>query len=72
MPIALIQQGTTHMQRVYTGTLGTILDRVKEDPPKPPTLVIVGEVVSLRDKLNWYQTPVLSEQGATTPISPGS
>ena len=72
MPIALIQQGTTHLQRVYTGTLGNILAVVKADPPKPPTLVIVGTVVSLRDKLNWYQAPVVSEQGATTPISPGS
>jgi uroporphyrin-III C-methyltransferase / precorrin-2 dehydrogenase / sirohydrochlorin ferrochelatase len=72
MPIALIQQGTTHLQRVYTGTLGDILAVVKADPPKPPTLVIVGEVVSLRDKLNWYKTPIRSDQGATTPISSGS
>jgi len=72
MPVALVQQGTTHMQRVYTGTLADILHVVETDPPKPPTLVIVGEVVSLRDKLNWYRAPALSEQGATTPITPGS
>ena len=63
MPIALIQQGTTHLQRVYTGTLGDILAVVKADPPKPPTLVIVGEVVSLRDKLNWYKTPISLRAG---------
>ncbi len=72
MPVALVQQGTTHLQRVYTGTLGNILDAVAADPPKPPTLVIVGEVVSLRDRLNWFQTPEVSDQGATTPIAPGS
>ena len=57
MPIALIQQGTTHQQRVYTGTLATILELVTNDPPQPPTLLIVGEVVSLRDKLNWFNPP---------------
>jgi uroporphyrin-III C-methyltransferase / precorrin-2 dehydrogenase / sirohydrochlorin ferrochelatase len=72
MPVALVQQGTTHLQRVYTGTLANILDRVASDPPKPPTLVIVGDVVHLRGKLNWFQAPALSEQGATTPIVPGS
>jgi uroporphyrin-III C-methyltransferase/precorrin-2 dehydrogenase/sirohydrochlorin ferrochelatase len=57
MPIALIQQGTTHQQRVYTGTLATILELVMVDPPQPPTLLIVGEVVSLRNKLNWFIPP---------------
>lgn len=72
MPVALVQQGTTHMQRVYSGTLENILDVVEPDPPKPPTLIIVGEVVKLRDKLSWFKTPIHSEQGATTPILPGS
>jgi len=71
MPIALIQQGTTHMQKVYVGTLATILQKVEDDPPKPPTLIIVGEVVRLRDKLSWFNTIADPEQGATTPILPG-
>lgn len=70
MPIALVQQGTTHLQRVYTGTLSTIVERVSADPPQPPTLVIVGEVVQLRDKLNWFRPPDEPVQGATTPIVP--
>ncbi|MGD8912426.1 MAG: siroheme synthase CysG, partial [Candidatus Thiodiazotropha sp.] len=41
MPIALIQQGTTQLQRVFTGTLETILDIVEQERPKPPTLIIV-------------------------------
>jgi uroporphyrin-III C-methyltransferase/precorrin-2 dehydrogenase/sirohydrochlorin ferrochelatase len=70
MPIALIQQGTTHMQKVYAGTLETILAEVEKDRPQPPTLVIVGEVVRLRDKLAWFATDMDPEQGATTPILP--
>jgi len=68
MPVALVQQGTTHMQRVYTGTLSDILGVVEADPPKPPTLIIVGEVVKLRDKLSWFRTFEDPRQGATTPI----
>jgi uroporphyrin-III C-methyltransferase/precorrin-2 dehydrogenase/sirohydrochlorin ferrochelatase len=72
MPVALVQQGTTHMQRVYSGTLSDILEVVEKDPPKPPTLIIVGEVVKLRDKLSWFRTPSAPHQGATSPITPGS
>jgi uroporphyrin-III C-methyltransferase/precorrin-2 dehydrogenase/sirohydrochlorin ferrochelatase len=68
MPIALIQQGTTQMQRVFTGTLETILDIVEQERPKPPTLIIVGHVVKLQEKLAWYQAPLHSEQGATSPV----
>jgi len=71
-PVALVQQGTTHRQRVYTGTLSSILARAEEDPPRPPTLIIVGEVVRLRDKLSWFSGSRDSDQGATTPILPDS
>jgi uroporphyrin-III C-methyltransferase/precorrin-2 dehydrogenase/sirohydrochlorin ferrochelatase len=71
MPVALVQQGTTHMQKVYAGTLRSILARVELDPPEPPTLVIVGEVVTLREKLEWFNTIPDPEQGATTPLLPG-
>jgi len=71
MPVALVQQGTTHMQKVYVGTLATIMAEVESDPPEPPTLVIVGEVVRLRDKLAWFTIERDPEQGATTPILPG-
>ncbi|MCG6941015.1 MAG: siroheme synthase CysG [Thiohalocapsa sp.] len=70
MPVALVQQGTTHMQKVYAGTLATILSRIEEDPPEPPTLIIVGEVVTLREKLDWFTTIPDREQGATTPVLP--
>jgi uroporphyrin-III C-methyltransferase/precorrin-2 dehydrogenase/sirohydrochlorin ferrochelatase len=68
MPIALVQQGTTHMQRVYTGTLDTIEEILASEKPKPPTLIIVGRVVELQEKLSWYKAPEHSDQGATSPI----
>jgi uroporphyrin-III C-methyltransferase/precorrin-2 dehydrogenase/sirohydrochlorin ferrochelatase len=67
-PAALIQQGTTHMQRVLTGSLATIEEVVEREQPKPPTLIIVGEVVELHDKLSWYKAPEESPQGATSPV----
>jgi uroporphyrin-III C-methyltransferase/precorrin-2 dehydrogenase/sirohydrochlorin ferrochelatase len=69
-PIALVQQGTTQMQKVYDGTLATICQRIADDPPQPPTLIIVGDVVRLRKKLAWFHTPVDPVRGATTPILP--
>lgn len=54
-PAALIQQGTTQHQRVFTGTLASLPQRVAEHEVHAPTLVIVGEVVTLRDKLAWFE-----------------
>ncbi len=55
-PIALIQQGTTPMQRVFTGTLESIVEIAEHEKPMPPTLIIVGEVVKLRQKLSWFES----------------
>ncbi|MCU7852534.1 MAG: siroheme synthase CysG [Candidatus Thiodiazotropha sp. (ex Monitilora ramsayi)] len=68
MPIALVQQGTTHKQRVFTGTLETIQQIVEKEKPKPPTLIIVGHVVELQEKLAWFVAPPHSDQGATSPV----
>ena len=54
-PAALIQQGTTSNQRVYTGSLAELPALVARHQVQAPTLVIVGEVVSLRDKLAWFE-----------------
>ncbi len=56
LPIALVQQGTTSNQRVITGTLETLPGKVANQDIKPPTLIIIGTVVTLHDKLNWFQT----------------
>ncbi len=71
MPIALIQQGTTPHQRVFSGTLATIQQVIAEEKPQPPTLIIVGEVVKLREKLNWFQNPAQSDQRDILLLPPG-
>ena len=58
-PIALVQQGTTRQQRVIAGTLASMPALVEGAGIRAPTLIIVGEVVMLRDKLNWFE-PVKS------------
>jgi uroporphyrin-III C-methyltransferase/precorrin-2 dehydrogenase/sirohydrochlorin ferrochelatase len=54
-PAALIQQGTTQNQRVFTGTLAGLPQLVADHQVHAPTLVIVGEVVQLREKLAWFE-----------------
>ncbi len=54
-PMALIQQGTTPNQRVWTGTLSTLPLIIKNQTVRPPSLVIVGEVVKLHEKLAWFK-----------------
>jgi uroporphyrin-III C-methyltransferase/precorrin-2 dehydrogenase/sirohydrochlorin ferrochelatase len=55
-PAAIIQQGTTSNQRIYVGTLKTLSTLVVEEDIKPPSMMIIGNVVKLRDKLSWYET----------------
>jgi uroporphyrin-III C-methyltransferase/precorrin-2 dehydrogenase/sirohydrochlorin ferrochelatase len=55
-PCALVQQGTTPDQKVYTSTVENMSQLVKEKKPTAPTIFIIGFVVNLREKLNWYNT----------------
>jgi uroporphyrin-III C-methyltransferase/precorrin-2 dehydrogenase/sirohydrochlorin ferrochelatase len=54
LPAALIAQGTLENQRVITGTLATIADAAARSRLESPTLLVVGEVVSLHDSLAWF------------------
>jgi len=54
-PIALIQRGTTPEQVVMHGTLETMPDMFNSSHIKPPTLIIVGDVVRLHEKLSWFK-----------------
>jgi len=56
LPVALVQQGTTTHQRVITGTLETLPVTIAGLNIKPPTLIIIGTVVTLHDKLNWFHS----------------
>ena len=72
-PAALIQQGTTLNQRVIAATLGSLPDAVTAAKVRAPTLLIVGSVVTLHDKLSWFdpdggppENLVLNEPGRGT------
>ena len=52
-PVALIQKGTTPQHKVIISDLSGIVKKVEELKPKPPTLIIIGTVVTLHNKLNW-------------------
>ena len=54
-PVAIIQNGTLPNQKTVTGTLETIADILKSEPMESPALLIVGEVVRLRDHLQWFE-----------------
>jgi uroporphyrin-III C-methyltransferase/precorrin-2 dehydrogenase/sirohydrochlorin ferrochelatase len=60
-PAAIVQQGTTDMQRVVTGDLQSLPRRALDAQLRAPTLIIVGGVVSLAGKLAWF-----APQGAPT------
>ena len=53
-PIALVQQATTSKQKEFIGTLESMPQIIDTNTIKPPTLIIVGDVVQLHDKLAWY------------------
>ena len=66
-PVALIRWGTTPAQQTVTGTLDDIAERVKKAGLKAPAIIVVGEVVQLREKLKWFETrPLLGKRVVVT------
>lgn len=55
MPVALVERGTTPEHRVHTGTLATIESVIAGREVHAPTMIIVGTVVTLHEKLAWYR-----------------
>jgi len=53
-PVALVQQGTTPDQRVFIETLETMPELPAREQLKAPTIIIVGDVVRLHEKLSWF------------------
>jgi uroporphyrinogen III methyltransferase/synthase len=66
-PVALVRWGTTSEQQVVSGTLDTIEDEVAKAGLKPPALIVVGEVVRLREQLQWFDNRPL--QGKTVIVT---
>jgi uroporphyrinogen III methyltransferase/synthase len=55
MPVAIIESGTLGKQKSVSGTLATIAKLAAEEKVSPPALTILGDVVKLRGKLNWFE-----------------
>ena len=54
-PAALVEQGTTLNQKIYTSTVAELPKTIAENTVSPPTLMIIGNVVQLHDSLSWFQ-----------------
>jgi uroporphyrinogen III methyltransferase/synthase len=54
-PAALVRWGTTAAQQTVTGTLSTICTNVEKAGLKPPCIIVIGDVVSLREKMQWFE-----------------
>jgi uroporphyrin-III C-methyltransferase/precorrin-2 dehydrogenase/sirohydrochlorin ferrochelatase len=70
-----VQQGTQHSQRVITGTLDSLPALAAQARLAPPTLIIVGDVVRLREKLKWFeraQSAAAPGAGAVEPFDAGA
>ncbi|MBK6742141.1 MAG: uroporphyrinogen-III C-methyltransferase [Hydrogenophilales bacterium] len=67
-PAAIVQQGTTLNQRVVIGNLDTLPAQAAQAELKPPTLIIVGSVVSLHEKLNWFKPEPAADDHWHTPL----
>jgi uroporphyrinogen III methyltransferase/synthase len=53
-PVALIRHGTTPRQETLVGTLDTIVEAAERKGFEPPVVIVVGEVVGLRERLAWF------------------
>jgi len=61
-PVAVVHRGTTGRQKSVAGTLATIAKLAEKEKLSPPAIIIVGEVVNLRNKLNWFESKPLFGQ----------
>ena len=66
-PVALVRWGTTNQQKTVTGTLDDIEQKVKEAGLSAPAIIVVGQVVSLRQTLRWFEDkPLLGKHIVVT------
>jgi uroporphyrinogen III methyltransferase/synthase len=54
-PIAMVRWGTTGRQESIEGTLDSIAEVARKENIGPPTVAVIGEVVALRGRLNWFE-----------------
>lgn len=58
-PVAVIRWGTRSEQVTIQGTIGSIAGKVREKDIKPPAVMVVGDVVKLRDRLKWFENKTM-------------
>jgi len=58
-PVAVVRWASTPEQRSVVGTLATIADTVAEAQIKPPALIVIGDVVNLRNTIDWFEKRTL-------------
>ncbi|WP_027410742.1 uroporphyrinogen-III C-methyltransferase [Anoxybacillus tepidamans] len=61
-PVAVIQWGTLYEQRTVTATLETIVETIQQKQIENPSMIIIGEVVALREKIQWFERVMLKQQ----------
>jgi len=61
-PVALVHMGTFEEQHTVTGTLETIVQIAQESKIKNPSMIIVGEVVTLREKIKWFEQKIKADR----------
>ena len=66
-PVAIISRGTTGRQETFVGTLGTVAKLASQAGISPPAVTVIGELVNLREQLNWFeQRPLFGRRVAVT------
>lgn len=55
-PVAIIQNGTTKKERTVYGQLDTIASIVKENEIRPPAIIIIGDAVTMSEKIGWRRS----------------
>lgn len=68
-PAAIVQWASRKQQRTVTGTLATIYQQAQEAQLQPPSLIIIGEVVTRREKLNFFEERPLFSVSIAVPYS---
>jgi uroporphyrinogen III methyltransferase/synthase len=67
LPVALVRSATTGQQETLTGTLSEITQKAVANDFKAPAVAVFGDVVALRDGLNWYEKrPLLGKRIVVT------
>jgi uroporphyrinogen III methyltransferase/synthase len=72
-PVAVVREGTKPAQETLTATLETVAAEIRRTGFAPPAVVVVGDVVALREELRWYdRLPLFGKRVLITRMAPGS